>query len=342
MTEPKSEPLTYRNAGVDIEAGNALVGRLARLAKATERAGTMGELGGFGALFDPKAAGYQDPVLVSGTDGVGTKLMLAFETGRHDTIGIDLVAMCANDVLCQGAEPLFFLDYFACGRLEPGVAEAVVAGIADGCQRAGCALIGGETAEMPGMYPPGHYDLAGFVVGAAERGRLMPDQSAMQPGDALIAIASSGAHSNGFSLIRKIVERASLGLDAPAPFEPGHSLGEALLTPTRLYTWPVLPLVKAGEVKGLAHITGGGLTENIPRILPDHLAARLDWGAWEPPDIFDWIAETGAVPPDEMRRTFNMGIGMVLVVDAANRDGVFDALDEAGEDPILLGELGTA
>ncbi|MEO0754686.1 MAG: phosphoribosylformylglycinamidine cyclo-ligase [Pseudomonadota bacterium] len=339
MTDSKpGNPLTYRSAGVDIEAGHALVEAIAPLAKATQRPGTMGSLGGFGALFDPRDAGFADPVLVSGTDGVGTKLMLAFETDLHDTIGIDLVAMCANDVLCQGAEPLFFLDYFATGTLQPGTAERVIAGIAEGCRQAGCALIGGETAEMPGMYPPGHYDLAGFVVGAAERGHLLPDMGAMKAGDALIGLGSSGPHSNGYSLIRACVERAGLSYGDPAPFQAAP-LGEALLTPTRLYTDPALPLVKAGQVKGLAHITGGGLTNNVPRMLPNGLDAAIDWTAWEPLPVFQWLQSVGGVTDEEMRRTFNMGIGMVLCIDGADRDSVLLALSEIGEDPILLGEL---
>ncbi len=330
--------LTYRGAGVDIAAGNALVTAIGPIARSTHRAGVMGGIGGFGALFDLRAAGYTDPVLVSGTDGVGTKLMVAFETGRHDTVGIDLVAMCANDVLCQGAEPLFFLDYFATGRLEPGIAEAVIAGIAEGCRQAGCALIGGETAEMPGMYPPGHYDLAGFVVGAAERGRLLPDREAMQPGDVLIGLASSGPHSNGYSLIRKCVERAGLNYDDLAPFADG-TLGDALLCPTRLYTRPALPLIRAGTVKGLAHVTGGGLTENVPRMLPERLQARLDPGAWTPPPVFGWLQATGQVEDAEMRRTFNMGIGLVLCVAAADADAVCRALAAEGETPARIGEL---
>ncbi|MEM7768201.1 MAG: phosphoribosylformylglycinamidine cyclo-ligase [Pseudomonadota bacterium] len=331
-------PLTYRDAGVDIEAGNALVGAIGPLAKATSRPGVMGALGGFGALFDVKGAGFTDPILVSGTDGVGTKLMVAFETGQHGSVGIDLVAMCANDVLCQGAEPLFFLDYFATGALEPGVAEAVVSGIAEGCRRAGCALIGGETAEMPGMYPPGHYDLAGFVVGAVERDRILPNREGMKAGDALIGMGSSGPHSNGYSLIRKCVERAGLTYDEAAPFA-NVSLGEALLTPTRLYSDMALPLIRGKQVKGLAHITGGGLTENVPRMLPDGLVALIDDAAWQPLPVFQWLQDVGKISDAEMRRTSNMGIGLVLCVDARDRDGVLLALSEMGEDPILLGEL---
>jgi len=301
----------------------------------------MGGLGGFGALFDLKAEGWRDPVLVSGTDGVGTKLMLAFETGIHDTVGVDLVAMCANDVLAQGAEPLFFLDYFATGKLEGGVAEAVIAGIAEGCKQAGCALIGGETAEMPGMYPPGHYDLAGFVVGAVERDQILPRMDDMQAGDVLIGIASSGPHSNGYSLIRKIVERTGLSYSDASPFSDG-SLGKTLLTPTRLYSEAALPLIRNGLIKGLAHITGGGLTENTPRMCPDHLAPRIDRNAWTPPAVFDWLQREGGVEEDEMHRTFNMGIGLVFAVAPEQVGPVLANLRTAGESPVVLGELATA
>ncbi|MEM9377890.1 MAG: phosphoribosylformylglycinamidine cyclo-ligase [Pseudomonadota bacterium] len=339
MMTKTSDSLSYRDAGVDIEAGEALVSAIAPLAKATRRAGVMGGLGGFGALFDLKKDGWVDPILVSGTDGVGTKLMLAFETGTHDTVGIDLVAMCANDVLAQGAEPLFFLDYFATGRLETGIAERVVAGIAEGCKQAGCALIGGETAEMPGMYPNGHYDLAGFVVGAVERGAVLPRMTDMAVGDALVGIASSGPHSNGYSLIRKIAARSGLDYSDAAPFADGQSLGEALLTPTRLYSDLVLPLIKSGLVKGLAHITGGGLTENTPRMCPHHLQPRINRTAWHPPAVFDWLQSAGRVSDDEMYRTFNMGIGMVLAVGADDADAVIARLIAAGEEPVILGDL---
>jgi phosphoribosylformylglycinamidine cyclo-ligase len=341
MTEPPKPPLTYRDAGVDIAAGERLVSAIGPLATATRRAGVMGGLGGFGALFDLKAAGYTDPVLVSGTDGVGTKLMLAFETGRHDTVGIDLVAMCANDVLAQGAEPLFFLDYFATGQLTGGIAEAVIAGIAEGCRRSGCALVGGETAEMPGMYPPGHYDLAGFVVGAVDRDKILPRTGAMQVGDALVGIASSGPHANGYSLIRRIVAREGLAYSGPAPFAAG-TLGDALLTPTRLYAALVLPLIRAGLIKGLAHITGGGLTENTPRMCPDHLAPVIDRAAWTPPPVFDWLRTAGGVSEDEMHRTFNMGIGMVLAVGQSDLGAVLAMLHAAGEAPVVIGELAPA
>ena len=335
-------PLSYRDAGVDIEAGERLVDAISPMAKATARAGVMGGLGGFGALFDLKAAGYTDPVLVSGTDGVGTKLMLAFETGIHNTVGIDLVAMCANDVLAQGAEPLFFLDYFATGKLEGGIAEAVIAGIAEGCRLSGCALVGGETAEMPGMYPPGHYDLAGFVVGAVDRDKVLPRMGEMAKGDVLIGIASSGPHSNGYSLVRRIVAREGLFYGGPSPFSNAQTLGEALLTPTRLYSKLVLPLIRSGRVKGLAHITGGGLTENTPRMCPDSLVPRIDRASWTPSPVFQWLQEAGGVETDEMHRTFNMGIGMVLAVSPNDAASVIADLKAAGEDPRVVGELASA
>jgi len=339
MSITDDKPLSYRDAGVDIEAGDALVSAIKPLAAATRRKGVMGGLGGFGALFDLKADGWSDPVLVSGTDGVGTKLMLAFETGIHDTVGIDLVAMCANDVLAQGAEPLFFLDYFATGKLEAGIAEAVISGIAEGCKQAGCALTGGETAEMPGMYPPGHYDLAGFVVGAVERGAILPDHAKMQAGDQLIGIASSGPHSNGYSLIRKCVERSELSYEDDAPFQPGTTLGRALLTPTRLYSDLTLPLIRDGLVTGLAHITGGGLTENTPRMCPDHLKPKITPDSWPVPPVFAWLQETGNIETAEMHRTFNMGIGMVLAVAPEHAGTVMARLTAMGEAPALMGEL---
>lgn len=342
MTSNASDSLTYRDAGVDIEAGETLVKAIGPLAKATRRAGVMGGLGGFGALFDLKKDGWDDPVLVSGTDGVGTKLMLAFETGIHNTVGVDLVAMCANDVLAQGAEPLFFLDYFATGKLEGGIAESVISGIADGCKQAGCALIGGETAEMPGMYPPGHYDLAGFVVGAVERAKVLPRMDDMIAGDVLIGISSSGPHSNGYSLIRKVVDRSGLSYNDAAPFMSNQSLGEALLTPTRLYSSAALPLIQDGLAKGLAHITGGGLTENTPRMCPETLVPRIDRTAWSAPDVFRWLQETGNIAEDEMHRTFNMGIGMVFAVAADNVDRAMDRLTECGEQPVIIGDLADA
>ncbi len=339
MSISNNKPLSYRDAGVDIVAGDALVSAIKPLAAATKRKGVMGGLGGFGALFDLKADGWDDPVLVSGTDGVGTKLMLAFETGIHDTVGIDLVAMCANDVLAQGAEPLFFLDYFATGKLEGGIAEAVISGIAEGCKQAGCALTGGETAEMPGMYPAGHYDLAGFVVGAVERDAILPDHTNMQAGDQLIGLPSSGPHSNGYSLIRKCVERAALSYEDEAPFQSGIPLGRALLTPTRLYSQATLPLIRDRLVTGLAHITGGGLTENTPRMCPDTLTPKIDTTSWRPLPVFDWLQTVGQIEDAEMHRTFNMGIGMVLAVSPDKVDTVMARLNELGEAPVLIGEL---
>ena len=339
MSISDHKPLSYRDAGVDIEAGDALVAAIKPLAAATRRKGVMGGLGGFGALFDLKAEVWADPVLVSGTDGVGTKLMLAFETGIHDSVGIDLVAMCANDVLAQGAEPLFFLDYFATGKLESGIAEAVISGIAEGCRQAGCALTGGETAEMPGMYPEGHYDLAGFVVGAVERDAILPDHAAMKAGDKLIGLASSGPHSNGYSLIRKCVERSGLSYQDDAPFAAGTELGRALLTPTRLYSDATLPLIRAGLVTGLAHITGGGLTENTPRMCPDGLVPQIDRTAWTPLPVFDWLQSVGGMSDDEMHKTFNMGIGMVLAVSPDKADDALVLLKDLGEAPVMIGEL---
>ncbi len=327
--------MTYRAAGVDIAAGDALVERIRPLARATARPGVMGGIGGFGALFDPRAAGFKDPVLVAGTDGVGTKLRLAIETGQHATVGIDLVAMCVNDLVVQGAEPLFFLDYFATGRLDAAAAATVIAGIADGCRQSGCALIGGETAEMPGMYAAGDYDLAGFAVGAAERGALLP--RAVAPGDAVLGLASSGVHSNGFSLVRRIVEQAGLGWSDAAPFAPGRRLGEALLAPTRLYVQPVLALHRAGLLHAAAHITGGGLPGNLPRVLPAGTAAMLDAAAWTPPACFGWLARAGGVAAEEMLRVFNCGIGMALVVpDAA---AARQALAAVGESAVEIGRI---
>ncbi len=327
----------YRKAGVDIDAGERLVSAISPLARATARAGADAMLGGFGGVFDLKAAGFRDPLLVSGTDGVGTKLKIAFETGRHDTIGIDLVAMCVNDVLAQGAEPLFFLDYFATGKLKEGVAAEMIAGIAKGCLEAGCALIGGETAEMPGMYAEGEYDLAGFCVGAVERGDLLP--RACTAGDVLIGLPSSGAHSNGYSLIRKIVKDEGLSYAAPAPFDSGRTLGEALLAPTRLYVKPLLPLLKDPAVRGFAHITGGGLTDNVPRVFDESLAARFDDDALALPPLFDWLARAGRLSQEDMRRTFNCGVGGVLVVDKAQAGRVTASLDKAGLEPRVVGDL---
>ena len=326
--------VTYRDAGVDIEAGDALVEAIKPLAKATGRAGVLGALGGFGALFDLKAAGFSDPILVSTTDGVGTKLKIAIETGIHDFVGIDLVAMCVNDLIVQGAAPLFFLDYFATGALDVGAAKRVIAGIAEGCKIAGCALVGGETAEMPGMYAAGDYDLAGFSVGAAERGALLPAGVAV--GDAILALPASGVHSNGFSLVRRIIADAGLGWDAPAPFAAGSSLAQALMTPTRIYVKPMLALHKAGLLKGAAHITGGGLPGNLPRALPAGTGAILQ-APWIMPPVFSWLAKTGNVAAPEMLRVFNCGIGMTLVVSDA--DAAIEVLIGEGEAPFRLGAV---
>ncbi|CAN7257246.1 phosphoribosylformylglycinamidine cyclo-ligase [Phenylobacterium sp. LjRoot225] len=334
--------LTYAQAGVDIDAGAALVERIKPLAKATRRAGAEVSLGGFGALFDLKAAGYDDPLLVSTTDGVGTKLKVAIEAGRHDTVGIDLVGMCVNDLLAQGGEPLLFLDYFATGKLDVEAAATVVAGIAEGCRQANCALVGGETAEMPGMYAPGDYDMAGFCVGAVDRDKVLPRLGDQKVGDLLIGLGSSGPHSNGYSLIRRIVERSGLAWEADAPFEPGKSLAEALLAPTRIYVRTVLPHLKAGRVEGLAHITGGGLIENPPRAIAEGLEARFDWNAWALPPVFQWLQETGGVSEHELRRTFNCGVGLMLIVDPHELPDVLEGLVRAGEDAFVIGELAAA
>ncbi|MEL7186792.1 MAG: phosphoribosylformylglycinamidine cyclo-ligase [Pseudomonadota bacterium] len=327
-----NKPLTYKDAGVDIDAGNALVERIKPHVQKTFRPEVLAGLGGFGGLFALPPDKYREPVLVSGTDGVGTKLMLAQMLDVHDTIGIDLVAMCVNDVLVQGAEPLFFLDYFACGKLNNDVAEAVVAGIADGCTQAGAALIGGETAEMPDMYAPGEYDLAGFTVGAVERSAML-DGSAIQEGDAIIAIASSGPHSNGYSLIRKVLERA------PDSEIDGDLASKRLLAPTRIYVKPVLAMMKSVTVNGLAHITGGGITENIPRVLPEGLDAEIDTSSWDPGPVFDWLAEHGNIETAEMRRTFNCGVGMVAVVPAAESDAAVRVLKDNCEDAWVIGQV---
>jgi len=331
---------TYQKAGVDIDAGDELVERIKPFAKMTRRSGSMEELGGFGALFDPKAAGYTDPLLVSSTDGVGTKLKIAHAMGKHDTIGIDLVAMCVNDLVVQGAEPLFFLDYFATGKLSVEVAAQVVKGIADGCKEAGCALIGGETAEMPGMYAPGEYDLAGFTVGAVEREKLLPRRD-IQAGDALIGLASSGIHSNGFSLVRYIMESEKLGYDSKTPFDATKTFGEVMLAPTRIYVKSCLSVIRAhaSAVKALAHITGGGLPDNLPRVLPAHLSAEIHTNSWQMPSIFQWLQQAGNVPKADFWRTFNCGIGMVLVVEAKEADVVMQSLKAQGEAPHLIGSL---
>ncbi|KXF90134.1 phosphoribosylformylglycinamidine cyclo-ligase [Phaeobacter inhibens] len=335
MTSGKNG-LTYADAGVDIDAGNALVDRIKPAAKRTNRSGVMSGLGGFGALFDLKDAGYSDPILVGATDGVGTKLRIAIDTGVVDGVGIDLVAMCVNDLVCQGAEPLFFLDYFATGKLETETAARIIEGIAEGCVRSGCALIGGETAEMPGMYPKGDFDLAGFAVGAMERGTALPAD--VQEGDVLLGLASDGVHSNGYSLVRKLVEISGLGWDADCPFGEGP-LGEALLTPTRLYVKQCLAAVRTGGVHALAHITGGGLTENLPRVLPEELGADIDLNAWELPPVFKWMAETGGIAEAEMLKTFNCGIGMILSVSANRADELVKVLEGEGETVSRLGTV---
>ncbi|WP_298303914.1 phosphoribosylformylglycinamidine cyclo-ligase [uncultured Erythrobacter sp.] len=336
--EGKNSPYTYADAGVSIEAGNALVKAIAPLAKATARPGATSELGGFGGFFDPKAAGYTDPLLVAANDGVGTKLKLAIEHDKHDTVGIDLVAMCVNDLIVQGAEPLFFLDYFATGKLENGIAERVVAGIADGCKQAGCALIGGETAEMPGMYADGDYDLAGFCVGAVERGEQLTGEQ-VAPGDVLIGLASSGVHSNGYSLVRRLAEDKGWKLERPALFDPERLLIDALIEPTRIYVASLLPLIREGLIHGLAHITGGGLLENIPRILPKGAHAQVDADLWEQPRLMAFLQAQGAIEPEEMARTFNCGVGMALAVAEDRVAAVSTRLEEAGETVVQVGRI---
>jgi phosphoribosylformylglycinamidine cyclo-ligase len=328
--------LTYRDAGVDIDAGEALVDRIKPAARATTRPGAMGGLGGFGALFDLKAAGYADPILVAATDGVGTKLRIAIDTGHLDTIGQDLVAMCVNDLVCQGAEPLLFLDYFATGKLDVDAAARVIDGIARACAASGCVLAGGETAEMPGMYHGGDFDLAGFAVGAMERGCDLP--RGVVAGDVLLGLASDGVHSNGYSLVRRTVAAAGLGWDDPAPFAPGP-LGAALLAPTRLYVRPALAAIRAGGVHGLAHITGGGITDNLPRVFPDGLGATVDLSAWRLPPVFRWLADTAGLPQAELLRTYNAGIGMILCVDATRADMLADLLSGMGETVHTLGHI---
>lgn len=330
--------LTYRDSGVDIDAGNALVEAIKPHARSTRRPGADGSLGGFGGFFDPRAAGFKDPLMVAATDGVGTKLKIALETGIHDTVGIDLVAMCVNDLVVQGAEPLIFLDYFACGKLTVEVAATVVAGVADGCRQAGCALIGGETAEMPGMYKNEDYDLAGFAVGAVERDRVI-DGSRVAVGNVVLGLASSGVHSNGFSLVRKIVEREGLSWDAPAPFQSDASLARALLEPTRIYVRPLLKALERGTISGMCHITGGGFTENLPRVYGDDLAVRITSGSWDSPPVFGWLADKGAIPEEEMLRTFNCGIGMAVLVDADDADEVEALLRSEGEAVFRIGEV---
>jgi phosphoribosylformylglycinamidine cyclo-ligase len=327
----------YKSAGVDIDAGEDLVRAISPLARATARPGASAALGGFGGLFDLKAAGFRDPILVSGTDGVGTKLKIAFELGIHNTIGVDLVAMCVNDVLAQGAEPLFFLDYFATSKLSQEVAASVVAGIAEGCKLSGCALVGGETAEMPGMYQAGEYDLAGFCVGAVERENILP--RTVEPGDVMIGLASSGAHSNGFSLIRKIVAESGAALNAPAPFDSTRTLGEALLAPTRIYVKSVLPLLADTKIKAFAHITGGGLTDNVPRILSDDLTPVYDDEAIAPTPLFQWLQQEGKLSNADIHRTFNCGIGGVVVCAPHAVDETLSALSRTGEQARAIGEI---
>ncbi len=337
----KKDGISYADAGVDIDAGNALVDAIKPAVRSTRRPGADGEIGGFGGLFDLRAAGFRDPVLVAANDGVGTKLKIAIDAGKHDTVGIDLVAMCVNDLVVQGAEPLFFLDYFATGKLDVAEAASVVEGIAEGCRQAGCALIGGETAEMPGMYAKGDYDLAGFAVGAAERGTLLPSADIAE-GDVILGLASSGVHSNGYSLVRKLVEISGLGWSDAAPFEHGQTLGDALLTPTRIYVKPLLAAIReTGAIKALAHITGGGFTENIPRVLPKHLAAEINLDAVTLPPIFNWLRETGSISQSEMLKTFNCGSGMIVVVDARRADAVCGVLERENETVTVLGKLVT-
>jgi phosphoribosylformylglycinamidine cyclo-ligase len=331
------ENATYKDAGVNIDAGEALVNRIKPFAKATRRKGSVDDLGGFGALFDLKKAGYKDPLLVSSTDGVGTKLKIAQAVGKHDTIGIDLVAMCVNDLVVQGAEPLFFLDYFATGKLSVDAAAKIVKGIAAGCKQAGCALVGGETAEMPGMYAAGEYDLAGFSVGAVERKKILPRN--VKKGDVLLGLASNGIHSNGYSLVRHIVMQQNMNYGSPAPFNTKVTLAEGLLAPTKIYVKSCLAAVKSGGVHALAHITGGGLLENIPRVLPKSLAVKIDLGAWDMPPVFTWLKDAGNMHDAEMWRTFNCGIGMVLVVDKARAGKIAALLKKSGEKVCVIGEV---
>lgn len=334
MSQPSNVSLSYRDAGVDIDAGDALVEAIKPLAKRTMREGVLGGIGGFGGLFEISKK-FKEPVLVSGTDGVGTKLKLAFELNRHDTVGIDLVAMSVNDILVQGAEPLFFLDYFACGKLDVATATAVVSGIAKGCEESGCALLGGETAEMPGMYPDGEYDLAGFAVGAVEKSQII-DGSKIVPGDVVLGLASSGIHSNGYSLVRKIIQVAKPDLEADFH---GRKLADVLMAPTRLYVKPLLALMASMEVKGLVHITGGGLVENIPRVLADNLTAVLDGQSWTMPPLFQWLQQHGGVADAEMHRVFNCGIGMTVIVSKENADAAMAQLQAAGETVYRIGEI---
>ena len=332
---PSSNSLSYRDAGVDIDAGDRLVENIKPYAKRTLRPEVLGGIGGFGALVEISKK-YREPVLVSGTDGVGTKLKLAFELNRHDTVGIDLVAMSVNDILVQGAEPLFFLDYFACGKLDVEAATEVIKGIAAGCEQAGCALIGGETAEMPGMYPAGEYDLAGFAVGVVEKANIITGAD-IKPGDVVLGLASSGAHSNGYSLVRKIIERSAPDLDAQ--FDGGRTLADCIMAPTRIYVKPLLALMQKIKVKGMAHITGGGLLENVPRVLPENVTAVLDGKSWHTPKLFDWLREQGNVAQQEMYRTFNCGIGMVVIVAKIDAASAINQLEAAGETVRVIGDI---
>ena len=334
----KNKPLTYRDAGVDIDAGEAFVETIKPMVKSTQRPGTDGEIGGFGGLFDLRAAGFNDPILLAATDGVGTKLMVAIESGQHESVGIDLVAMCVNDLVVQGGRPLFFLDYYATSKLSVDVARDVVAGIAEGCRQSGAALIGGETAEMPGLYKSGDYDLAGFAVGAAERGALIPPGQ-VSAGDVILGLAASGVHANGFSLVRRIVEASSIRYDAPAPFAPEQSLASALLTPTRIYVNAVTAALSAGKIHGLAHITGGGLIENPPRVYGDELTADVDCSAWDIPPVFQWLAASGGIAPLEMARTFNCGIGMMMMVPESDVAAICTAVEAAGETVFKIGQM---
>lgn len=335
----KNDGITYADAGVDIDAGNALVERIKPAVKSTRRPGADSEIGGFGGLFDLKAAGFKDPVLVAANDGVGTKLKIAIDADKHDTVGIDLVAMCVNDLIVQGAEPLFFLDYFATGKLDVEAAASVVEGIAEGCRQAGCALIGGETAEMPGMYGPGDYDLAGFAVGAAERGALLPTND-LKSGDIILGLGSSGVHSNGYSLVRKLVGNSGLNWSDKAPFDASQSMSEALLKPTKIYVRSLLAAIgETGAVKAMAHITGGGFTENIPRVLPEDLAAHIDLDAITLPPVFQWLCDAGSIDESEMLKTFNCGYGMIVVVSRENVEAVTSILTRENEQVVVLGNL---
>ena len=338
-SEAPKTGLTYASAGVDIDAGERLVDAIKPLAKSTRRPGAEASLGGFGALFDLKAAGFNDPLIVSTTDGVGTKLKIAIETGMHDGVGIDLVAMCVNDLLAQGAEPLMFLDYYATGKLDVDAAKRVVAGIAEGCRQSGSALVGGETAEMPGMYSGGDYDLAGFSIGAVERGQVLPYLDQQKAGDVIIGVGSSGPHSNGYSLVRKVVEKSGLGWDGAAPFAEGKTLAEALMEPTRIYVKSVLPLMKSGLVNAGAHITGGGLIENPPRCIAEGFKAEFDWNSWEMPPVFQWLQEVGEIETHEMHRTFNCGVGFILIAKPENAEAILAALLNAGEEAFICGQL---